>query len=754
MSDYTELIQKAEAAIAMAEAHQLEARAPQYATWRDVQRGWELARAKTETLDILYGYCHTKVKEAYKQASFKEAQSERDPLFAEQILYALCEDDFLDDDWEVWYRHAKQCLDTVARWIERDDDVDHINTFMQKARDSQIRAARLSDGEVKVERLQQKLADWQRIVTAIQMIRQHLKNEPLKAVDCQNAIQAHKNVAGLSAHLQSVFNRLWQKLRQRACLYLRTQFQESDEAVAQIDSIIALKLLCPKDNYVDQLDKIAKQAVDKLVQVSQALLNDDSGQRTVRYLQRTIGNSPEPATIAQRQATLVSQLRGQVDTLRYAIDQTASADDGAPLQQFTQRLNQLDSELARWYDAIYELATQLDEVARLGEIGLTSPKQLDEAEYILRTGTGDGTQGQIAVNFTNHNHISVGHYRDYVARQRERLNRQKGFKSEIIAGLADEKLAFEAAQRIVTAQEPDHADLDLIAQAVNILELVVRNLQKMKTDDPHDLCQLQGTLAYNSPDDNRFYQGLPNIQKAVDDKLQQQRDAEMWLAHYTIERGDIVSWDAARNEIERLREKGKRSIAAALWFTKAVRGEGRVEAYSAEWTENFPFVTQPASRYGTISTNWHPGNSNEDKLTLAQAVQLLAKEQLMGQLESADTTRSGLSGLYAITIPIEHMRQKREDVLKNMIDETEKLVSNLQWRWEEYDGRWSAVEAAYVDILSTRRNVLRSKAWKRFQSARDRFCQICCQDSNFIELIRELHIRKDIPLTLSECVCE
>ena len=71
MSKHSKLIEQAKAAIAMAEAHQKSSRAPEFATWREVQRSWESAALLT--VDDLNGYCVRKAKHAYKQASFAEA---------------------------------------------------------------------------------------------------------------------------------------------------------------------------------------------------------------------------------------------------------------------------------------------------------------------------------------------------------------------------------------------------------------------------------------------------------------------------------------------------------------------------------------------------------------------------------------------------------------------------------------------------------------------------------------------------------
>ncbi len=752
MSKYSELIEQTRAAIGMAEAHQKMIRAPEFATWREVQRSWEAAALLTKT-DTLNAYCIRNAKNAYKQASFAEALVESDPLIAEQILYSLCNDPLLRSGWDVWYRHADFCLRTVIYWLERGNISAPSGAFLDKASDSLVQATR-RDGDV--AQLKDDLRVWRRVVNGAAAIQKALTTtgSTLTLADVRNAVQAHEDVTDLPQRAQDVFDQLWQQRRDDAIERLRRQFQQSQETVAQIDNIVALGVLSPTNSYVDQLEGIVAQALDELTESADALLDDDTGQQTLLYLQRTTDVVPKSAEIAHQQTRLTGALAHQIATLEKALSYVRTT-QAVSLTTQQHQLSELQARVESWHTAVRTLAKQLDDVARLGEIGLATPQQLADAEYIVREpAIAYSGHTQIDKKFKSHNHIAVEHFRAWLRQQRARLDRQKAFKRQIEQGLTQEKHAHAVAKNLLGGQVEDEDEaVKVLEKAHNALKTVQQKLQEMAADEPDDVCGLQRTLQYTSQDDGKFYRDLPNIQTAVEAKLQQYRAGRQWLDKFSMAHGTVVSWDAAKQEILRLREKGRQSLAAALWFAKAVRGDEVATTYSAEWTEKFNFVTKPASRYGTISPDWHVGNRAEHQMTLAHAAQRMSRAELFAAIPSADTTNH-LAGLYTISAIIEYERRKRQLILKTLMEEVDEILFNLQQRWEAYPDRWSAVEAAYVKLLSTRRNVLRTRHWSRFKEARDQFCQICCQDPQFIELIRDLNLRKQVPLQLSECVCE
>lgn len=786
------LRQRAIAALAFLKAQRSEAEVGKMTTWSDVREAWNTAQnrvpesdaqANSDNLDELRRYARSKYAQAWKQSTWGGAEQ------TEERLWALCQDELLRLDWEVWFRHGNFCLGQARAQLQADEPgpVADTEELLRKAQFSLAEAQRLVvDGPPKltVEKTCREYEQWQRVTSVDRRIRQMLGLLPEQAADpvtsgaCRQAVDLYQKSSAnghleLEAGSRQVLEKIWVRRRQAALQRLQVQYKKQLEKGAgtlfdQLDTLVAQALLYPDDERIKlQVQQRFEQALNELETIKRKLAFDVNGgaYRTYHQEQQPDHQPPDDEQIAQLQAEACAALQRHVQTLRMALPLTSLSET-----VYAPRLTGLEDDLGRWQELVSKhLVNPLADARRKADNGLRDPGLFEVARYILRLGgTGLGSVEQVKDEFVSNSHLSWRWHRDYLTKQVARRKAQQEHFNAIAAILAKEpplaKLVETAHKaRLDLARHSDQGDgeaaninvapqmkadeIDRLRSFVGELRTALQRLKLMRQEEPEDACALQGQLEYESADDGKYYKGLENVRAAIEEKLQQHDQASAWILMWrqkATNPQEVVPPVLARQSASQLARHSKLGLITARKLLETVEGANGNDEYDGAWLDG-PF--EAARELGTalpIGPEWGANGGFTSKLTQAGVTARLQEEEFKKHVKAERSTP-----LYAITELPNQDRIKQIQTILEGIQESRNMRAQLTKYVGDFDVKWEQFQQAVANLYAAPRFRLRKltdrSQWGAILKAKREFEDICPDYQEFRTTLRQLHQDLGVP---------
>jgi len=715
------LSESAEGPIEVAKAHRLEQAAEQgNVSWDRVKSAWEAAGEKAKRDTALWEYCLRRAKQSYKRTVFIQAQSIANPDRAERILRSLCEDTVLREDWNVWFRHGTHCLES-AQVLLRTLQVSQLgaspSSYLSWARESLSRTSRIaSDGSVSedvVVQVQNALAElelWEKLANAQQAIQLKLESSGgrLTASACSEARKIFEAVTrslGAAEPLQ-VLEKFWSSHRATARAALDAQFARSKEIFDRVDALLGVSILFPADEMAKgKLSGLVTEALRQIKEeVSDAVFDSTAERFLARYARRARGGPPEDKDVVRLQLGEAQELIGHIETLKTALGilpgQLTTVDI------LPAALDEEKEHLRDWEKQLRDMQRAMDQALRLARDGLRVPEQFEKAKYILwQSSSGGPAYLRVPPTFKDQSHPSYGWCQEQVNQLQERRTDQEKLRRRIELCLKHEQVT-KPDDLPSDVRDPEERTLvHELRQRLQVvhrsypIEQALKIIREMQHQEPDDACELQEKMSYRDPEDgHRLYESLTSIREVIQRKVNQIYALRGWLGQFA---SGTVDWDKEQVRIEQLRDSGLHGLMKA-----------RMEC------QNICLGVEGLCR----------GLSREEMLA-----DLRRGEEIAGL-----DVETGI-GLCAVAQSIDREREEMQQRLGLQIEECLSIEQDIRRRIERYESSWDRFVNAYMALMKLKANWRKSKQWRAFRQAAEKFCAICPNDDEFQKALNEVH---------------
>lgn len=730
--------------VAIARAHKLEAQAERGSVkWDDVKRRWEAAAALCQDDEALRAYCTQRAQQAHKRNEFLQARGTADPEQARRILRALCEDSWLREDWQVWFRYGSHCLHSareLLRGTRTGDPEGELAQHLAQSREALTRAnhiARASptagDDEAQTSSALSELDAWEALARAKQEIRFALESsgDRLTVAACEAAVARHQEAVealgtGEPGQLHRTF---WHAQQREAHNRLDAQIAQSADELERMDAWLAKSLLSSGDETIKRrLAEISMGAFQRLRNtVEDVVFDATAGHFLQRHAVQAKGTVVEDKDVAGLQLAETRRLLGETGTLRTALSLLSGRLRDTSLSPGS--LDGLQKSLEDWEAQLVQFQRATEQAARLAHDGLGVPAQFKVAHYILRQGgTTSPDHLQVPPTFRDMAHPTYRWCQGHVRELEERRQKQEDLRRRIewclgyeqvtrpeelpgdLRGRADRELVEDLREKL---QRPVHR--------VFPVEEALRLIRQMQREEPYDETRLQESILYEDPEHGRTHESLTVIHDVISAKVIQVQALRGWLGQFTVgtskatgECPGVVDWTTEKQQIEQFRDSGPRGLGAA-----------------AQWCRN--------ARLGD-DNGIHAG-----LWSLTRACKALTRVAMLDHLQGAGDTGPGAGTvLCAAAQRIDGERHDLRELFDRQAREALELEDETKGRAERYEGAWDRFVRAFHGLMEVRNRPGSSRRWQEFSAAADAFNGICPGYSEFQRMLNQVYQEKGL----------
>ena len=751
-NDVTTLIQ---GPLEIARAHRFEQDvATNGASPQMVIQMWERAHAANQENHLRAQYCYAQSRRVFMQGELARAQLESNPETAERIVRNLCEDPIFGKDPSIWTAHAQNCFNAAKallrsqRGVAGNGQLD----YLESARQSYFRSAKLAQQERLDAGLERTLREWEKLAEAEKKIQAVLDSNTgrLSSADCTRVRDIFsETMTGLGENEpKALLVEFWDLIRARARARAENELSATSDIFDHLDTILSIYLLFPEDNFAKRrLKDVVSHGASQIQNKIDDVVFDDSAKNFIERTQGSGRQIPSLDSIVRLQLVEAQELLDTIHTLSNVFRSLPR-----PLMGEIESVNLLDTkshDLKDWIGQLQNFRNALAPALSLIEDGLKQPGQFEIARFILgKGGTHSSIHKPVPQNFISKGHPSYQAMVDRLERNSMRREQQERLALRISLSLQYEHVArAEDLPKTIPTQLENQTiervmrELDLPSSAraryinewrallselgqrlenpvqpVYPVMVALDEMYDMRDDqqgEPQDACGLQARLKYRDLDNaEKLYNGLQTIQRIIERKVEQVRTLREWLVRVNSVAGTgnslfpgTVNWKQTKEKISRLRDSGPVGLRDSKKECKNAR----------EGDEN-----------GIYLQTW----------CLKRAARELSLEE-MARMLGADGT-VGLN-LCLLAQKLDRERVDRKAQIEKEIIESEAMEADIDNRFRRYTGARERFYAAHQRLMAKRNNW--SRELVEFEQAAEDFCSICPQWIDFLSRLEEARIK-------------
>lgn len=701
------------------------------AQWDEVRQAWDNIAAQITDDENLRIYAVRQARQAHKKGQFLRVRLS--PGRAETILRGLCDDPALQRDWEVWYEYGKHNLKTAQEHLRQLSSLsgqparNHNNEALEllsSSRESLNRALALSPTNnnqlTEIDRELSTLEDWHRLAEAQRnlLVEFQVDNGRLTSAACRHIRQKFDEGLTLLKEndKQALLQASWRAQIRDVQGQLDDQIDQLENVAYQVDALIGKSILFPDDETIKlALKELIRGEFDEIKQhVRQVAFDGTAHEFRRRYEQEHSNALFIEADVAQLQLKETQQLIGMVQNLK-----TVQRTLVSQLGNLEYSLDEEEKNLQSWAGQLDNLLRTKNQVTQLARLGLQNPGHFEAAKRILlqKGDAGGSNTNLVAQIFRDQAHPTYTWCNVHLDEQQRRRKKIEELNDKVNWCLKFEHVVEpdQFPKNIVNSNEKQFVDelrrnLESTVSKHYPIEEVLRLMQAMRRQDPHDECGLQEDMSYSDPEDNqRLYESLTKIETIIQQKVDQLRTLRRWLDQLTDKTPSddylgVVNWPEQKVEIEKLRDSGLTGLTQAKELCSAVRDGDDQGNYAKLWS-------------------------------LSKKYTALSPDEMLGYLKKA----TGLSRevLFTISGSVDIERKKMQEELGLQIQECSKIQDDIQERLKTYNPHWSTFKDAYSSLMRKKKwrgSWVDTSEWANFQAAHKGFCNICPNDAEFVRM--------------------
>ena len=737
--------------LAMAQAHRSEREARRNrALWVKAQRAWEEAARGAEE-EEWKEYCERRARLAFKEAEFFRAEWDApNPEAAEKIFRALCQDEALRDDWQVWFRHGSYCLrtlqDILRTPLEKRGSADPSH-YLAASRESLGRARRLiyEHGEPPNDDLQRSLKEleiWEKLADAQRKIQRAFQADPLRVDACEEALQEYDHTAqDLKTNDQAsrLLDEFWQDQITRARQKLEKQARRSTDSLSRVNAWLGIRVLFPGDRTSEEkLKQLGLEAWGTFQAKVKDAVFDPTAQSFLARYRGEKNINPDEREIVNLQINDVRALQRESQNLTGILDLVDLQSTVGGISE--DQVKEVQQQLQDWEKQLLELRQALAQATQLAEMGLLDPTQFERAKYVLgQKKNAERTVGLVVVppTFRDQAHPSYLACKTYLTRMETRRQDEERRRKKL-----DICLRYSQATTVEELRPLSDDDLEIevlqelrqgLQKGKFPVEVALDIMQAMRRAEPDDACGLQEDIQYRDPDSTdpepaSSWDAVYNVIKA---KVEQIQTIRTWLMQFINEGetpvGDcpgIIDWPTRSAQIQEWQEQGPQKLVEAIKMCRGIlHGDGQ-GLYEGFWS-------------------------------LSRAYDELARERMIAYLQ--ETTEQ--QDVIRLCTPARSLDRKREELRAEIGQQKQDCAAmeqRIAWKIRNYERRWNDFLTAFHDLMAKRKGIFRKRRklyetsqWQAFERAAREFYKICSQDANFTDMLDQVRKETGLDVTFS-----
>jgi hypothetical protein len=726
------LLETLNAAERIANAHLLQRSATEgHASWEEARSAWDLAAQAARRDADLVAFCHSQVRNCYREQALVNARRAGSPAAAERILAAVVIDEAFRSDWYLLLQHGRYAL-LAAQDMLRDQsravNDQAATSKLALARESLNRAqsAIMASGTdvnaaMEIKATLAAIATWETLARGKVAITEALPvgGPQLRSDQCRTAITRYQETlrALNPSEPRQLLQSFWDYQRNEARSALERQLKKAADERAdeldKVDMLLGTTLLFPEDDtLVKRLVGLVTEALRITKQeVAEVSFDASAGRFLARYARQQRGAPPPDRLLVGQQLADVTQVVARVDMMKHVLDIVRQhVGQGSGIGS----LEDEEKDLNDWVGQLNQLSSAQGQVTQLVTFGLKEPEKFAAARYILWLGGETLEYQQVPPTFRDAGHPTYHWLLDLVSTAERRRANQERYRRQIELALKYEQA--DSPDSLPASPSPSESDVvaelkQILSQPIRRypLEHVLELIDRMGQEEPEDPCGLQSTMEYHDPDDpTRVHRSLPLIKAAVQRKVDQVRVLRRWLSQFSFgsavvpsECPGIVDWPKARASIVSLRDRDPEGLKASLTECRRVEKGDERELYRGMWS-------------------------------LQRAYRALAYDAMVATLRNA----VGDTGLCSAATSLNHQRDSLYQEIAGQIAQCQELGRDIEQRIKGFEPTWKEVQASWNALVSQHKFSSAGPAADRFRVAATEFARICPNWGEFQKILR------------------